>query len=442
MVGTLRSAIQYSLEHETVMARVRSAGIRNVAAFDQWAESLQRVSGVSSDIIVTQAAITKSLGASEAQAKLFTEASLELAAALGRDLVSVQNQLNKTLGGTLGELAELVPAMKSLNAEQLRAGEAAKYILENFGGSVDAQAETIVGSANIVRRAFEDLLQTLGDGFTGQGAGVGAAESLHDMASGIDGITDALKEFQGVEGELAMFERLMAGMTGGTAERGFGYNLPNAVRQNARALQGRYNEAYLIGQSSYFNGASMFPDVALGGGSRLDPIPVEVVKVSVGTRPGVTDAESELDFLRRWGIGGEMPPARGFIPDPGLPPAGSPFEQPRSTANDWLEEEARQREYIRDLTEQSMNTLTQSLLDSIFYARDLSDVFKNLLRDIAGSLVQTGVKSFVASIIPGAGVAMAGGGSYSIGPSDNNPALQQQARELSRQMNKSRRRGF
>jgi len=82
--------------------------------FQDWASALQAASTAGDEQLLQQAALAKSFGATNEQAKQITEAALELSAATGKSLEEATRQVSKTLGGFAGELGEVNPAIKVL----------------------------------------------------------------------------------------------------------------------------------------------------------------------------------------------------------------------------------------------------------------------------------------------------------------------------------------
>ena len=127
-----------------------------------FASSLQQVTKFGDEAVLEQLALAKAFGATNDQAKLVTEAAVELAAATGKSLEEATRQVAKTLGGFAGELGEVNPAIKALTAEQLRAGEAARVLIEQYGGTATAQLDTFSGATAQLSNTFGDLLEEIG----------------------------------------------------------------------------------------------------------------------------------------------------------------------------------------------------------------------------------------------------------------------------------------
>ena len=126
------------------------------------AAELQSRSTFGDEEVIAQQAYLASLGMTERQINDVIEASAQLSTATGMTLESAVKNLAKTYGGLTGELGESIPALKSLTAEQLKSGEAVKYILENYQGYAEAAAQSGTGSMRQLKNQLGDLAEQLG----------------------------------------------------------------------------------------------------------------------------------------------------------------------------------------------------------------------------------------------------------------------------------------
>lgn len=126
------------------------------------AAELQSRSTFGDEEVIAQQAYLASLGMTERQINDVIEASAQLSTATGMTLESAVKNLAKTYGGLTGELGESIPALKSLTAEQLKSGEAVKYILENYQGYAEVAAQSGTGSMRQLKNQLGDLAEQLG----------------------------------------------------------------------------------------------------------------------------------------------------------------------------------------------------------------------------------------------------------------------------------------
>ena len=172
------------------------AALRDVENF---AEGLQQQSVFSAEEILNQFALAKAYGATAGQAKLITRASIELAAATGKTLDEASSQVTKTLSGQAGQLAKLSPRIKALTSEQLKNGEAARILIEQYGGTAVGKINTFGGALAQSRNVFEDLLTQVGYLITKNPVVVEGIKSLTEifvrMAKYLEQNRDAIIDF-------------------------------------------------------------------------------------------------------------------------------------------------------------------------------------------------------------------------------------------------------
>lgn len=126
------------------------------------AGELQSRTTLGDEAIIEQQAFLAALGLSEKQIGDTIEAAAQLSAALNMDLGSAVKNLAKTYGGMTGELGEGIPALKELTTEQLKAGEAVKFVNENYKGFAETAADTGAGPLVQLKNALGDLAEQFG----------------------------------------------------------------------------------------------------------------------------------------------------------------------------------------------------------------------------------------------------------------------------------------
>lgn len=130
--------------------------------FQEFSSQLQKTSTIGDEVVLSQLALAKSFGASNEQTKQLVKSAIDLASATGITVDSAVINLGKTLGGLTGELGEVVPALKNLTAEQLKAGEAIEFVAQRFGGAAQAEIATFSGAVAQNSNVFGDLQEKVG----------------------------------------------------------------------------------------------------------------------------------------------------------------------------------------------------------------------------------------------------------------------------------------
>lgn len=126
------------------------------------AGELQSRSLFGDEEIIGQQAFLASLGLTEQQINDTIEAAAQLSSATGMTLDSAVKNLAKTYGGLSGELGESIPKLKELTTEQMKNGEAVKFILENYKGYAETLAKTGTGPLKQLWMAIGDLAEEFG----------------------------------------------------------------------------------------------------------------------------------------------------------------------------------------------------------------------------------------------------------------------------------------
>lgn len=183
--------------------------------FQDYASAIQSVTTVGDEAVLEQLALVKAFGATNEQAKDLTTASIELAAAQGKSLEEATRQVAKTLGGYAGELGEVIPAIKELTSDQLKAGAAAELLIKQFGGSAAAQVNTFSGAIAQTSNLFGDLQESLGATITQNPAVIGAIKVVGDTFKSLISIVEAN------QGAIAKFVSSFV--------KGFAKSLPSVV---------------------------------------------------------------------------------------------------------------------------------------------------------------------------------------------------------------------
>lgn len=130
--------------------------------FQAYAAQLEAITTIGDEVILKNAALIEGITRLDGESlKSATSAALDLSAALNIDLTSASRNIAKTYSGQLGELGELIPALKTLTAEQLKNGAAVEMIGNLYGGASQEKVKTFSGAmlqfGNTLGTVFEDL---------------------------------------------------------------------------------------------------------------------------------------------------------------------------------------------------------------------------------------------------------------------------------------------
>lgn len=147
----------------------------------QQAGQLQGRTLFGDETIIQSQAFLASLNLTEQQINKVIDAATDLAAGTGNTLDNAVKNLAKTYSGLSGELGESIPQLRTLTAEQLKAGKGIDAVAKAFEGQAEAAAasdvkltqvqnkigdiQELIGRvfAPAVREASAGMLQALGD---------------------------------------------------------------------------------------------------------------------------------------------------------------------------------------------------------------------------------------------------------------------------------------
>lgn len=194
LVAGLKAATAAAAEQELAEKKLRFAAGDLTDELIKQAQALQQNTIFGDEAIISQQAYLASLGLTGDQIKDTISASLDLAAATGMSLESAVMNTSKTLSGMAGELGEkLGPAFRELTPEALKAGEGIKFIAEQFGGTAQAEVETMAGSMAQAKNAIGDAAEAIGNLLSP--AVILVSNTLKLFAEGIGDLIGWRKEF-------------------------------------------------------------------------------------------------------------------------------------------------------------------------------------------------------------------------------------------------------
>jgi len=162
LINGFSTAIQLAGRQEQAERALEVALGRTSQSLLNQASALQRVTTFGDEAIISQQAFLASLDFTETQIKDIINASVDLSEATGISLESAVRNTAKTFSGLSGELGELIPQLRDLTTEEMKAGEAVKVMADLFGGTAQAQAETLTGKIEQMKNAVSDAGEAIG----------------------------------------------------------------------------------------------------------------------------------------------------------------------------------------------------------------------------------------------------------------------------------------
>jgi len=162
LISAFSTVIEASARQEQAEKALEVALGRTSRALLNQASALQSVTTAGDEALIEQQAFLASLKFTEDQIKTIIPVALDLSAATGISLESAVRNTAKTFSGLAGELGELVPQLRELTAEEMKAGDAVKVLAELFEGQASKQAETMAGALIQASNSAGDLSEAIG----------------------------------------------------------------------------------------------------------------------------------------------------------------------------------------------------------------------------------------------------------------------------------------
>lgn len=132
------------------------------SSLESFNSSFSKSFGVDGEAILGMQTMLLASGRTQGQIEKLMEAAQGLSAATGKDLKVSVEELNKSFSGTEGRLGALIPELKDLSDEQLKAGDGVDVILEKFGHlntSISGLADTRLKN---LTNAWNDFKEAIG----------------------------------------------------------------------------------------------------------------------------------------------------------------------------------------------------------------------------------------------------------------------------------------
>lgn len=166
---------QIYLEQAKAESRLQAAARNNpyingegVRRLKDFASEIQRSTrGLFGDeVILQQEQFLVGLQLTEDQIRNLTLAAVDFAASGTVSLDAAVRNLAKTYSGLQGELGELIPAVRELTAEQLKAGEAIDVVAKQYKGMAEDALPEAAQAIQDMRATWSDLAEDVGEALT------------------------------------------------------------------------------------------------------------------------------------------------------------------------------------------------------------------------------------------------------------------------------------
>ncbi len=163
IINGVRSAVDAFAVQERAEQSLQTALGKTSSKLLAQASALQQVTMFGDEATIQQMAFLGSIGMTEEQISKIIPVAMDLATATGMTLESAVRNTAKTFSGLAGELGELVPQLRDLTAEEMKAGKAVEVMADLFGGQATAATDTLEGKIAQFNNSLGDLGEQMGE---------------------------------------------------------------------------------------------------------------------------------------------------------------------------------------------------------------------------------------------------------------------------------------
>lgn len=228
--------IRAAAEEEQALIKLQTA-LNNVGQgfrlpeLEAFIDNTQRATGVADDQLrpALQTLVTATGDAAQSQELL--NLALDISVATGKDLTAVSGALAKAANGQFTQVNRLTNG--ALNPSVLATkdlGVVTDELARLYGGQAAANAETFAGKMARLNIAFDELLETFGEGFIE--AFTEGADVTGDIGDALRSAEPGMREFGAAVGDLARIFTLFAPIVDEVVGL-FKYSIPSAVASAA-----------------------------------------------------------------------------------------------------------------------------------------------------------------------------------------------------------------
>ena len=250
-------------------------------SYKEFASALQEVSTVGDETSLQLLSIAKAAKLTDEQAMGLVETSVNMSAALGKNLRGTFNALLTTFKGIAGPVEQYNQSLTTLTKTQLRAGGAVEVLKKQFEGFAEGTLDTLNASIIQTQNAWGDLLEVFGQTI---------AESL--------GIVDIMRSLKDVINDAIAVVNVIGPAVS---------DLSQAFFELAGAVLGAFGEI-LAGFGDIGVAIGLFSEEAITGKDVLELL-VDTLKMVADFTRQVAAAVRAVDFRRLveesktlWGI--------------------------------------------------------------------------------------------------------------------------------------------
>ena len=196
LIQGLKSAVTASAAQELAEKKLEAALGKTSKALLAHAQALQQVTMFGDETILEAQAMLAAFIKDEEQLKKATQATLDLAAAKGFDLVSAADLVGKSVGSSTNALTRYGITVTGAVGSTERLEMLTTNVATLFGGQAAAQTETMAGAIAQMKNAAGDTAEAFGDLMAP--AVIAIMKSLKKFFEIAEKVFDVMRKIRGV----------------------------------------------------------------------------------------------------------------------------------------------------------------------------------------------------------------------------------------------------
>ena len=152
----------FGIQQDSVERLAVAFGQDGARALDDYSSELQKVTTFGDEVTNVAMATIGMYGASAESTMKLTKGTMDLATALGMDLVGASQLVAKTIGSSTNALSRYGITIDATASQEEKAAQATRELERVFGGLAEAMAKTTQGQITQAQNALGDLQETVG----------------------------------------------------------------------------------------------------------------------------------------------------------------------------------------------------------------------------------------------------------------------------------------
>jgi hypothetical protein len=193
LISGLSSVIRLAGEQEQAEKKLEVALGKTSKALLSHASALQKMTTFGDEAIIGVQASLAAFIKDEEQIKKATEATLDMAVAMGMDLKAAGDLVAKTLGSSTNAMSRYGIQVEGAVGSTERLESLTNNVATLFGGQASAQAETMAGSLDQMSASVGDAGEALGELLSPMV--ITTAKAIKTLAERVGNVIDRFKDF-------------------------------------------------------------------------------------------------------------------------------------------------------------------------------------------------------------------------------------------------------